>query len=69
MNNCPRVLEVNDAYRIVFPHEARIRNLTYATELYLDVRMEKREMYDPSGTQGLKRSIADLKEKKCTKFD
>lgn len=52
MNNCPRVLEADEAYKEVFPHEARIRSLTYATEIYLDVRMQRREVID-GGQSGL----------------
>ena len=41
VNNSPRIQEIDDAYKPVFPHEARIRNLTYATEIYVDVRLVK----------------------------
>jgi DNA-directed RNA polymerase II subunit RPB2 len=30
----------------MFPHESRIRNLTYSTELYADVTFSKKEMDD-----------------------
>lgn len=37
--------EEDDKYVSVFPHEARMRNLTYATELFADVHMSKKELY------------------------
>ena len=30
----------------MFPHESRIRNLTYATELYADITFSKKELED-----------------------
>lgn len=41
VNNSPRIQEADDSYLPVFPHEARIRNLTYATEIYVDVKLVK----------------------------
>ena len=35
-------MESDDRMCPVFPHEARMRNLTYATELYADVKFSKR---------------------------
>ena len=32
-----------DKYRAVFPHEVRMRNLTYATELFVDIALSKKE--------------------------
>jgi DNA-directed RNA polymerase II subunit RPB2 len=46
----------------VFPHEARIRNLTYATEIYVDVRLQKLQL-EPPEKGGLKDG-----EKKEPKF-
>lgn len=40
----PRITEEDDKYVPVFPHEARMRNLTYATELYADIVMTKKEL-------------------------
>ena len=37
VNSFPRVQEADDSYKPVFPHEARLRNLTYSTEIYVDV--------------------------------
>ena len=44
MNNSPRILDSDDSYLAVFPHEARIRSLTYSTEIYVDVQMRKLEL-------------------------
>lgn len=64
VNNCPRVQEADESYEAVFPHEARIRNLTYSTEIYLDARIEKRDVeLVNTGFQG-----GELKEK-VTRFD
>lgn len=43
VNNSPRIQESDESYQAVFPHEARIRNLTYATEIYVDVKLQKLE--------------------------
>ena len=37
VNECPRIQEVDDRYVPVFPHEARMRNLTYSTEIFCDL--------------------------------
>lgn len=46
VNSCPRIMESDDRMMPVFPHEARMRNLTYATELYADVKFSKKELDD-----------------------
>jgi len=46
VNNTPRIMEADDRMMPVFPHEARMRNLTYATELYADVKFSKKELDD-----------------------
>ena len=35
VNSHPHVLERDDRYVPLFPHEARLRNLTYSTEIYV----------------------------------
>ena len=42
----PRHLEPDDLYSPLFPHESRIRNLTYSTEIFADVTFSKKEMDD-----------------------
>lgn len=42
----PRHLEPDDMYSPLFPHESRIRNLTYSTEIFADVTFSKKEMDD-----------------------
>jgi len=42
----PRHLEIDDNYTSVFPHEARLRNLTYHTEIFADITLAKKEMDD-----------------------
>jgi DNA-directed RNA polymerase II subunit RPB2 len=44
VNQSPRITEEDDRYMPVFPHEARMRNLTYSTELYVDIRFSKKEL-------------------------
>ena len=46
VNSSPRIMESDDRMMPVFPHEARMRNLTYATELYADVKFSKKELED-----------------------
>lgn len=41
VNSSPRIQESDESYQAIFPHEARIRNLTYATEIYVDVKLQK----------------------------
>ena len=42
----PRILEQDNRYGAMFPHESRIRNLTYSTELYADITFAQKEMDD-----------------------
>lgn len=42
VNSSPRIKEADESYKPVFPHEARLRNLTYATEVYVDVFVTKK---------------------------
>lgn len=42
----PRIMESDDRMMPIFPHEARMRNLTYSTELYADVNFSKKELDD-----------------------
>lgn len=42
----PRILEQDNKYGAMFPHESRIRNLTYSTELYADITFSQKEMDD-----------------------
>ena len=44
MNSSPRITEEDDKYGAVYPHEARTRNLTYATELFVDIQLSKKEL-------------------------
>ena len=41
----PRHLE-DGKYDPLFPHESRIRNLTYSTELFADLTVQKKELED-----------------------
>jgi DNA-directed RNA polymerase II subunit RPB2 len=42
----PRIAEEDDRMAPVFPHHARMRNLTYSTEVYADVNYSKRILDD-----------------------
>jgi len=44
LNKDPRIAEEDEKYSSVFPHEARMRNLTYATELFVDIAVSKKEL-------------------------
>lgn len=46
VNHAPRIIEVDERMLPVFPHEARMRNLTYSTEIYADVKFSKKELDD-----------------------
>jgi DNA-directed RNA polymerase II subunit RPB2 len=46
VNAAPRIVEVDDRMMPMFPHEARMRNLTYSTEIYADVKFSKKELED-----------------------
>lgn len=68
----PRQLEPDGKYEPMFPHESRIRNLTYATELYADITFSQKEMDDyyeenPQTQQREKHVKAVLKEYKKDK--
>ena len=41
VNQFPRQLEDDDSYRTIKPHEARIRGLTYQTEVFCEVDIKK----------------------------
>ena len=41
VNQSPRILEADEIYKPLFPHEARLRNLTYSTEMYVWVSFKK----------------------------
>ena len=38
----PRPLESDDSMTPLFPHDARIRNLTYSTEIFADIHLSKK---------------------------
>lgn len=42
----PRHLEADDSYSPLFPHESRLRNLTYSTEIFADITFAKKELDD-----------------------
>lgn len=48
----------------IFPHEARMRNLTYSTEIYADVKFSKKELedyfYDCPQTGQRKRKVKNV---------
>jgi DNA-directed RNA polymerase II subunit RPB2 len=44
VNSTPRITEEDEKYGAVYPHEARMRNLTYATELFVDIALCKKEL-------------------------
>ena len=46
VNAAPRIMEADDRMMPIFPHEARMRNLTYATEVYADFKFSKKELDD-----------------------
>lgn len=65
INSKPRIYEQDNSYATVFPHEARIRNLTYATEMYLDLKVDKIEKYyDGKELKERREPISDKKNSK-----
>lgn len=53
VNDVPRMTEADEQYKPVFPHEARLRNLTYATDIYVDAKMRRVKIVMPDKTSGL----------------
>jgi DNA-directed RNA polymerase beta subunit len=43
----PTIFENNGSQKLMYPNEARIRNFTYASNLYIDVNFKTRERYGP----------------------
>lgn len=61
-NNFPRIQEADESYSPIFPHEARIRNLTYTTEIYVDVKLQKlQQIIDKSPLQTSEKREAKFK--------
>lgn len=64
VNAAPRILEADDRMMPIFPHEARMRNLTYSTEIYADVKFSKKELedyfYDCPQTGQRKRKVKNV---------
>jgi len=60
VNSHPHIQEADSRYMPLFPHEARLRNLTYSTEVYVMAQMKllKRE---PKMSDPLAIGMADLK--------
>lgn len=46
VNAAPRHAEEDDITAPMFPHDARLRNLTYNTEMYVDIKFSKKELDD-----------------------
>jgi DNA-directed RNA polymerase II subunit RPB2 len=44
VNKNPRITEEDEKFVAMFPHEARMRNLTYSTDLYVDISFTKKEL-------------------------
>lgn len=51
--------EADDRYAPLFPHEARLRNLTYSTEIYVNVSMRTLKL-DTSATDTLTSGFKNL---------
>jgi DNA-directed RNA polymerase beta subunit len=43
----PTIFENNGSQKLMYPNDARIRNFTYASNLYIDVNFKTRERYGP----------------------
>lgn len=43
-NTSPEIKEEDDRITTYYPHEARLRNLTYAVDVYVNVRLVKKEL-------------------------
>lgn len=44
MTSNPRIREEDDKYIPIFPHEARMRNMTYSSEIFADIKFSKKEL-------------------------
>lgn len=64
VNSAPRIQEEDDRWVPVFPHEARMRNLTYSTEVFCDIQFSKKELlneyYTDTETGQRKRKLKKL---------
>lgn len=66
------MLERDNTYNPMFPHESRIRNLTYSTDLFSDISFCQKEMgdyYEENEQTGVreKKVVRVLKEFKKSK--
>lgn len=41
VNKCPFMQEYDEAFRPIFPYEARLRNITYSTDIFAEAHLEK----------------------------
>jgi DNA-directed RNA polymerase II subunit RPB2 len=50
VNEKPRFKEYDDKYNVIFPNEARLRNLTYQTSVYVEIT-KRDKIVEPDGTE------------------
>lgn len=50
VNERPRFKEFDDKYNVIFPNEARLRNLTYQTSIYVEVKKQDK-LIEPDGSE------------------
>lgn len=64
-NQYPRIQESDESYSPIFPHEARLRNLTYSTEIYVNVQLIKLQEILPgqkSSNSGGLETVREIQE-------
>lgn len=59
MNEKPRFKEFDDKFNVIFPNEARLRNLTYQTSIYVEVTKYDK-VVEPDGSETV---VGENKEK------
>lgn len=64
----PTIFENNGSQKIMYPNDARLRNFTYASNLFIDVRFRTRERYGPGFIYTKESELKTLSKINCGKI-
>jgi DNA-directed RNA polymerase beta subunit len=64
----PTIFENNGSQKLMYPNDARIRNFTYASNLYIDVNFKTRERYGPGFINIKESQIKNISKVNCGKI-
>jgi DNA-directed RNA polymerase II subunit RPB2 len=64
----PTIFENNGSQKLMYPNDARIRNFTYASNLYIDVNFKTRERYGPGFINIKESQIKTIGKVNCGKI-